>query len=142
MGEQPLIRCIGPWPLCKHPRNTCTATPAHQAKIALSQPMTQTPDVEAAVERLTALSVKYDTWGRAAFLGSFKEVAEGATDLRAILAPSPSVEKLVGALEEVRDLIKISPDTSADDFDRGARAARLQAFDIATEALAHAKGGE
>ena len=45
----------------------------------------------------------------------------------------------VEALEEVEHLIKISPDVPSDDFDRGARAARLQAFDIASAALSALK---
>lgn len=56
--------------------------------------------------------------------------------------PAQDDDKLriaVEALEEIKHLIKISPDVPSDDFDRGARAARLQAFDIASAALSALK---
>ena len=42
--ERPLARCMGPWPTCGHPRNTCTATPAYQAALIAKRPTGSAPD--------------------------------------------------------------------------------------------------
>jgi len=49
--------------------------------------------------------------------------------------PDERLAKAMEALREVRDLPKLSEGAMSDDFDRGARAARLEARDIAAEAL-------
>ncbi len=51
----PNWRCIGPWPLCGHPRNTCTASPAYQAAIKVKHASSMTtPDIAGLCERLRA----------------------------------------------------------------------------------------
>jgi hypothetical protein len=49
----PNWRCVGPWPLCGHPRNTCTASPAYQAAIKVKHASSMTtPDIAGLCERL------------------------------------------------------------------------------------------
>ena len=49
----PNWRCIGPWPLCGHPRNTCTASPAYQAAIKVKHAGSMTtPDIADLCKRL------------------------------------------------------------------------------------------
>ena len=66
-----------------------------------------------------------------------------ASDLRAILSERAellaAVERMRGALREIKNLPRLSIGP-VDDFDRGARAARLDAADIARAALT--TGGE
>ena len=48
----PNWRCIGPWPLCGHPRNTCTASPAYQAAIKVKHASSMTSlDIAGLCER-------------------------------------------------------------------------------------------
>jgi hypothetical protein len=49
----PNWRCIGPWPLCGHPRNTCTASPAYQAAIKVKHASSMTtPDIAGLCKKL------------------------------------------------------------------------------------------
>ena len=55
----PNWRCIGPWPLCGHPRNTCTASPAYQAAIKVKHASSTTaPDIAGLCERLRRPGLK------------------------------------------------------------------------------------
>jgi len=54
----PNWRCIGPWPLCGHPRNTCTASPAYQAAIKVKHANSMTtPDISGLCEGFDELLI-------------------------------------------------------------------------------------
>jgi hypothetical protein len=55
----PNWRCIGPWPLCGHPRNTCTASPAYQAAIKAKHASSMTtPDIAGLCKKLRRAGLK------------------------------------------------------------------------------------
>ena len=72
----PNWRCIGPWPLCGHPRNTCTASPAYQAAIKVKHASSMTTlDIAGLCERLRRPGLKSAAEAAAALERQAAEIA-------------------------------------------------------------------
>jgi hypothetical protein len=106
---------------------------------AVASPIPAAPsDVAGAIERLTD-AVNSTEVGHVGYAGS-GWVLVTQRDIHTLLALSLDREVMRVALAEIEGLPALSVGP-VDEFDRGARAARLDAADIAQAALASLKGG-